>query len=60
MSDIFPVSNGVHQGGVLSTLIFNIYINELSVLLNKTPVGCCLGRSIINHLLNADDMVMCV
>jgi len=39
-------------------LLFNIYINELSVLLNMTPVGCCLGRCIINHLLYADDIVM--
>ena len=58
MSDVFPVCNGVRQGGVLSPLLFNVYIDELSVLLNLTYAGCCLGRSIINHLLYADDIVL--
>ena len=43
---------------MLSPLLFNVYINELSVLLNLTYAGCCLGRSIINHLLYADDIVL--
>jgi len=34
MSDSFPVSHGVRRGGVLSPLLFNIYINELSILLS--------------------------
>ena len=58
MSDVFPVCNGVRQRGVISLRLFNIYINELSVLLNVTYAGCCLGRSIINHLLYADDVVL--
>ena len=58
MSDVFPVCNGVRQGGVLSHLLFNVYIDELSVLFNLTYAGCCLGRSIINHLLYADDIVL--
>ena len=57
LSDVLPVSKDVRQGGVLSPLIFKVYIEELSVLLNLTYAGCCLGRSIINHLLYADDIV---
>ncbi|XP_065645642.1 uncharacterized protein LOC136076104 [Hydra vulgaris] len=46
-------------GGILSPLLFNIYINDLSVLLKKTTVDCCLGPSLVNHLLYADDIVLC-
>ena len=35
-SDSFPVSNGVRQGGVLSPIVFTIYIGDLC----KLGVGC--------------------
>ena len=33
ISDSFKVTNGVHQGGVLSPQLFNIYIDGLSDIL---------------------------
>ena len=39
VSDFFLVNNGVRQGGILSPLLFNVYINELSVSLSKLTVG---------------------
>ena len=54
----FTVSNGVRQGGILSLLLFNFYMNDLSVVLNKVPAGYCSAGLIINHLMYADDLIV--
>ena len=50
LSPKFNVSNGVRQGGILSPLFFNLYMDRLSVTLSKTKVGCALGKIMVNHL----------
>ncbi|CAL4204669.1 unnamed protein product, partial [Meganyctiphanes norvegica] len=54
----FKVSNGVRQGGILSSHLFNVYVDDLSTRLNKLPIGCKLGDLLINHLMYADDLVL--
>ena len=46
MSHTFKTSNGVKQGGILSPLLFNVYMNELSCILNKSGVGCHINNNI--------------
>ena len=58
ISEPFHVSNGVHQGGILSPYIFNVYTDDLSTRLNALPIGCVLGDLTINHLMYADDLVL--
>ena len=54
-SNYFFVSNGVRQGGILSPILFCVYMENLSVALNKSGIGCIMNGTPINHLLYADD-----
>ena len=38
--------------------LFNVYMDELSSLLNKYRTGCYIGNRIVNHLMYADDLVV--
>ena len=58
LSESFQVSNGVRQGGILSSYLFNVYIDDLSSRLNGLAIGCALGDLLINHLMYADDLVL--
>ena len=49
ISDSFKVTNYVRQGGILSPQLFNIYIDGLSDILNKSSVGGSIGGKRINH-----------
>jgi retron-type reverse transcriptase len=44
ISIICTVSNGVKQGGVLSPILFTIYIDELLNELRKSGLGCHIGQ----------------
>ena len=48
ISNVFNVTNGVRQGGILSPKLFNIYIDGLSNIL--------IGGKRINHMLYADNL----
>ena len=58
ISEMFHVTNGVRQGGILSPYLFSLYVDDLSKELNCLRVGCVMGDMIINHILYADDIVL--
>lgn len=58
ISSAFRVTNGVRQGGILSAYFFNVYCDDLSLLLNKCAVGCSLNNVVVNHLFYADDLAL--
>ena len=35
----FTVSNGVKQGGIISPILFNVYMDDLSIALNSSGIG---------------------
>ena len=39
----FSISNSVKQGGVISPLLFSLYIDELFLLLKQSGLGCQVG-----------------
>ena len=49
-------NNGVRQDGILSSYLFNIYMDQLSVKLNQLDIGCCIGDKCLNNLVYADDI----
>jgi hypothetical protein len=58
MSDYFTAVNGVKQGGVLSPVLFYIYIDGLLLVLQKANVGCCIGSCFVGALAYADDITL--
>ena len=57
-SEMFAVSNGVRQDGILSPLFFNVYIDGLSDIICRTETCCTIGGILTNHLMYADDLVI--
>ena len=58
VSGPFLVTNGVKQGGILSPILFNLYMDELSINLRRCRTGCMVGERLVNHLMYADDLVI--
>ena len=52
---IFCVSNGVKQGGIISPVLFNVYMDDLSCVLNRSDIEGRIGGEIVNHLGYACD-----
>ena len=57
-TDWFSVTSGLKQGCILSTLLFNLYINDLSDALSKLSKGILVDNTYINHLCYADDLAL--
>ena len=52
------VSNDARQGGIMSHVLFNVYIDDLSRTLCAMPIKWYINSTCVNHLVYADDMVL--
>ena len=58
ISEQFSVSNGVKQGGVLSPLLFSLYLDELLVKLRELGLGCHMNGIFTGAFIYADDITL--
>ena len=56
--NVFPLMNGVKQGGCLSPMLFTLYMNGLIQKLKHSGMCCHIGRTYCVVLGYADDLVI--
>ena len=54
----FKGQNGVRQGGVISPILFTVYIDSLVSLLKKGKAGCRIGHHFYGCIIYADDIIL--
>lgn len=57
-SATLAVLSGVRQGGVLSPVLFNLYVNCMLTTLRKRNYGCHIGNLFVGCIMYADDLIL--
>ena len=57
-STSFCVTNGVKQCGIISAMLFNLNMDDLSLMLNCSGTGEYIRTFFINHFCYADDLCL--
>ena len=58
VSQPFKAGNGVKQGGVLSPILFTLFLDVLMDMLKSSGFGCYVGDVFVGALAYADDIVL--
>ena len=46
------------MGNIISPVLFNVHIDDLSCVLDRSNIGGRIRGEIVNHLSNADDLCL--
>jgi len=57
-SRVFDISCGVRQGGVLSPILFAVYVDDIIVNLRESRMGCSINGLYIGCVMYADDLLI--
>ena len=52
------LANGVRQGGVLSPILFTVYIDDLLLELKRQGIGCYWSKHFVGAVCYADDITL--
>jgi len=58
MGDAFRVTCGVRQGGILSPILFSVYIDDIIEKMRKSGYGIYIGTQFVGSILYADDIAL--
>lgn len=57
-SSEFKVLSGVRQGGILSPILFNVYVDDMIEELKHSGFGCYFGKTFLGCIMYADDLLL--
>ena len=58
LSSQFKVFLGVRQGGILSPVLFNVYVDDIIYLLQNSGYGCYVNKLFFGCIMYADDLLL--
>ena len=58
LSNSVLIKSEIRQGGILSPVLFNIYLDQVFYALKKSDLGCHIGSIYVGYIAYADDIIV--